>query len=88
VDTNNAVVIGGLANKPLFLGSALAEIVSYASWSDAWNGDAAISAYPPSSWYYRGSVAEHGSVAGIFTFVDRPGGIDNWASHRTILSGY
>jgi hypothetical protein len=88
VDSNTAIVIGGLANKPIFFGSNTAETNSRADTSiGGWNEDFApsvTSAYP---WFEFGGQSRDDNKVGVFAFY----GYNNIApqlGHRTILSGY
>jgi hypothetical protein len=94
VDAQNTIQIGGLANNPLFFGTATAEIVATAANTrGGWNGDFANSVYTPTRlWFIRGGRPNETEAnlpgTGIFAFYGASAGVDATSGHRTILSGY
>ncbi|MCL2002198.1 hypothetical protein FWG76_02215 [Candidatus Saccharibacteria bacterium] len=89
MDNQDAVRMGGLWNKPQFLGAALAEITASTSPFGTWNNDHAHSVYSDDPWAARGDHSPQGAGGGVFAFVSRGlGGQHHTISHRTILLGY
>jgi hypothetical protein len=92
VNSNQAIVNGAFANKPLFFGSSTAEIASLPGASNAsgWNGDSTHHVYNAFSWFRRGGHANEGSNSGAFATSNANGSADttSYYGHRTILSGY
>jgi hypothetical protein len=93
VDNRNAIRDGALAYKLQFFGSNTAETVSANNQYGKWNGDTALSVNESQPWFLQGGttsgVTNSGfSEAGLFAFLDRPGGVSYAFGHRTILSGY
>ncbi|MCL2038615.1 hypothetical protein FWG86_01795 [Candidatus Saccharibacteria bacterium] len=89
---------GGLANNPLFFGSATSETVSFGSWVGAWDGgwniDLVQTVGSVRSWIIRGGLSNMGFRAGASAFADGSGysangGInDHFASYRVVVSGF
>ena len=91
VNTQSAIVNGGLANKPSFFGSSIAEIVSSANTlNGSWNGDRSPSNISTNPWLGRSGHSNLGFEIGIFSFngMSAGGGPQYYTSHRTILLGY
>jgi hypothetical protein len=88
VDGISVILNGGLAGKPRFFGTSLAEILSHATLANSWNGDGTRMVSSGSPWYMFGDQSGFGTRAGVFNSHDYSGSADGIVSHRTILSGY
>ena len=86
----DAIVRGGLANKVQFLGTSTVEVVSRNVASvGGWNNDFADTVHSTLHWFGRGSKFTIDTDAGVFSFDNiSSGGVMVDASHRAILSGY
>jgi hypothetical protein len=89
VNNVSAITNGALADNPRFFGSATAEVISRASIDGGWNGDRQYSIYSDTPWLIGGGRSSLGTTtAGVFSIHGAAGGVNQHASHRTILSGY
>jgi hypothetical protein len=90
VNSDDAIVMGGLANRPQFFGGNTAEILSVSNrYAGGWNGDYAYSVQSARPWFMLGGRADDSeSRPGAFAFYNHAGGAIANLSHRTILSGY
>ena len=90
MNSNLAIANGGLASNPKFFGDIIADTISRAvNQSGNWNVDGYWSSPASTSpWSRRGGEAPNASITGIFATNMDNGTAYNWASHRTILSGY
>ncbi|MCL2001820.1 hypothetical protein FWG76_00235 [Candidatus Saccharibacteria bacterium] len=85
-----ATRIGGLANKPLFFGSSVAEVTStsLAGNNGGWRGGYAENPHSTAAWQIRGGSTDNPgadvSASGRNTGTPTAG---RWG-HRTILLGY
>ena len=89
VNSGNAMILGGLTNKPRFFGSATAEVISQASaGAGGWNGNSAHSLISGGSWQLRSATPTQGSAGGALRSGTHSGAMREDMSHRTILLGY
>ena len=80
---------GALANKPMFFGTALAEVTSAnVSIVGGWNGDGADSVRITDPYAAYGGRVNDSARAGTFSSWYGPGSFSEYISHRTILLGY
>jgi hypothetical protein len=80
---------GGLADKPQFFGTALAEVTSAnVSIAGSWNNDGADAVLSSRPWSGFGGRSYDGARNGAFSSYNHTGDEDSFFSHRTILSGY
>jgi hypothetical protein len=88
VNSDVAIRNGGLADNPLFFGSATSEILSANDLRGSWNRDQAYPVISSYSFFTRGGPANYGTDTGAVAFSRSNGVASATAGHRTILSGY
>jgi hypothetical protein len=91
VDARDAIWTGVLNNNTKFFGgSSSTETIATAlnNYGGSWSWDRSDGIFSSFSWLLTGSNSAGGTQAGIFAFFPHNGGSYEYASHRTILSGY
>jgi hypothetical protein len=88
VNSQLAIINGGLADKSQFFGDNMAETVSGTERMNSWNDDYSDSVISTQAWQTRGMSSDLGRFAGALSHFHANGGATFQTSHRTILSGY